>query len=268
VPLAVKPAAGLEVPATVGKKAAGTENGAMAIPARTFEAEPADARRLRLEPMGDHAFLAVLGNAIDPEVNEQVHALAGAIRGRQLPGILDLVPAYTTLAVHYDPERWAGGGAPAQALERELRALWAGIPATAPAAPRVVAVPVRYGGEWGPDLEEVARHCGLSEAEVVRRHTRPEYRVFMLGFAPGFPYLGGLDPALATPRRSTPRTRIPAGSVGIAGAQTGIYPLETPGGWRIIGRTGLRLFDPALEEPCRLRPGDRLRFLAESGEGP
>ncbi len=233
-------------------------------------APPTDPDRLRLEPLGDRALLAVLGDAIDPEVNDRVHALAGAIRARGLPGILDLVPAYANLAVHYDPERWAGdGGAPAQALARELRALWGGTLAAAGPEPWVVTIPVCYGGEWGPDLEEVARHCGLAEAEVVRRHTRPEYRVFMLGFAPGFPYLGGLDPALATPRRSTPRTRIPAGSVGIAGAQTGIYPLETPGGWQIIGRTGLRLFDPALAEPCRLRPGDRLNFVAAGpGERP
>jgi KipI family sensor histidine kinase inhibitor len=222
---------------------------------------------LRLEALGDRALLAVLGEAIDPEVNDRVHALAGAIRAAGLPGIRDLVPAYATLAVHYQPERWCGSGAaPARALARELQALWAGTAAGAAGTSRVVPIPVRYGGQWGPDLTEVAGHCGLSEAEVVRRHTERDYRVFMLGFAPGFPYLGGLDPALATPRRATPRTRIPAGSVGIAGAQTGIYPLETPGGWQIIGRTDLRLFDPAQPEPCRLRPGDRLRFVAVDPE--
>jgi inhibitor of KinA len=224
---------------------------------------------LSLEPLGDRALLAVLGDAIDPDLNDRVHALAGAIRDAGLPGIRDLVPAYATLAVHYDPERWTGdGGAPARVLARELLALWAGTATAAGSGSRVVTIPVRYGGEWGPDLADVAGHCGLSEAEVVRRHTDRDYRVFMLGFAPGFPYLGGLDPALATPRRATPRTRIPAGSVGIAGAQTGIYPLETPGGWQIIGRTDLRLFDPALAEPCRLRPGDRLRFVAAREERP
>jgi KipI family sensor histidine kinase inhibitor len=220
---------------------------------------------LRVEPLGDRALLAVLGETIDPGVNDRVHALAAAIQAAGLPGIRDLVPAYATLAVHYDPEAWAGpAGAPARTLARAILGLRAGT--TDAAGSRLVTIPVRYGGEWGPDLAEVAGHCGLSEAEVVRRHTAGEYRVFMLGFAPGFPYLGGLDPALATPRRSTPRTRIPAGSVGIAGAQTGIYPLETPGGWQIIGRAGLRLFDPALPEPCRLRPGDRLRFVAETAE--
>ncbi|HLO67907.1 MAG TPA: 5-oxoprolinase subunit PxpB, partial [Holophaga sp.] len=119
----------------------------------------------------------------------------------------------------------------------------------------------RYGGEDGPDLEAVARHCGLAPEEVARRHAGATYRVHFLGFAPGFPYLGGLDPALAAPRLDAPRTRVPAGSVGIAGAQTGIYPLESPGGWRLIGRTPLVLFDPRRPEPCLLRPGDLLRFV-------
>jgi inhibitor of KinA len=233
----------------------------------TSACQQTEAAGLRLEPLGDQAILAVLGEGIDPAVNDRVHALAAAVRAAALPGLREVVPAYATLAVHYDPERWAGpGGTPYQALARELAGLWARTRADGAGTGRVVAIPVRYGGEWGPDLAEVAAHCGFSEEEVVRRHTEPEYRVFMLGFAPGFPYLGGLDPALATPRRATPRTRIPAGSVGIAGTQTGIYPLETPGGWQIIGRTSLRLFDPGLPEPCRLRPGDRLRFVAAGPE--
>jgi inhibitor of KinA len=124
-----------------------------------------------------------------------------------------------------------------------------------------VELPVCYGGEFGPDLGEVAGHCGLSEPEVIARHSGAEYRVYMLGFAPGFAYLGGLDPAIAAPRRQTPRLKVPAGSVGIAGLQTGIYPLETPGGWQIIGRSPQRLFRPGQEEPCLLKPGDRLRFV-------
>jgi KipI family sensor histidine kinase inhibitor len=124
-----------------------------------------------------------------------------------------------------------------------------------------VEIPVCYGLEYGPDLDAVAAHCGLSPDEVIARHTAAEYRVYMLGFSPGFPYLGGLDPNIAAPRRETPRIKVPAGSVGIAGMQTGIYPLESTGGWQIIGRTPMRLFDPGLEEPCLLRPGDRLRFV-------
>jgi inhibitor of KinA len=139
-----------------------------------------------------------------------------------------------------------------------------------------VELPVCYGGEFGPDLEEVAARCGLSAAEVMARHSTAEYRVYMLGFSPGFPYLGGLDPAIAAPRRETPRLRVPAGSVGIAGMQTGIYPQESPGGWQIIGRTPGRLFRPDRAEPCLLGPGDRLRFVpvgpeafrAAAGAGP
>jgi inhibitor of KinA len=195
-----------------------------------------------MEPLGDRALLAVLGEA-------------------GLPGVIDLVPAYATLAVNYDPGAWAGASPPYPALAGALARLWADRVAAAVPAPRLVELPVCYGGEFGPDLAETASHCGLSEADLIARHAGAEYRVYMLGFAPGFPYLGGLDPAIAAPRRATPRLKVPAGSVGIAGMQTGIYPLETPGGWQIIGRTPRRLFLPAQEEPCLLRPGDRLRFV-------
>ena len=217
---------------------------------------------LRIEPLGDRALLLVLGDTIDAAVNDGVHGLAERLRASALPGVHDLVPAYATLAVHYDPLAWAQAGqAPHLDLAGEIQRLWREAPPTERPSPRPVEIPVAYGGAWGPDLQAVAEHCGLSAEEVVARHAAVEYRVFMLGFAPGFPYLGGLDPALATPRRSTPRLRVPAGSVGIAGAQTGIYPMATPGGWQIIGRTPLSLFDPAAAEPCLLRPGDRLRFV-------
>lgn len=208
---------------------------------------------VRFGPLGDSALLLTFGEGIDPATSDRIHHLAGLLGRGALPGITGLVPAYAALAVHFDPLAWD----PAS-LERELARLEA-APAE-PLPPRVVVVPVRYGGASGPDLGEVAAHCGLPEAEVVARHCAPLYRVHFLGFAPGFPYLGGLDPALATPRRATPRTQVPAGSVGIAGAQTGIYPLESPGGWRLIGRTPLALFDPLREPPCLLRAGDLLRF--------
>ena len=211
---------------------------------------------LRLEPLGDQALLAVLGDRIDPLVNDQVHQLAALIRAAAVPGVTDLVPAYATLAVHYDPAVWLGGP-----LGLELARLWAGRAGAAVPEPRLVELPVCYGGEFGPDLAEVASRCGLAEAEIIARHSAAEYRVYMLGFAPGFAYLGGLDPAIAAPRRQTPRLKVPAGSVGIAGMQTGIYPLETPGGWQIIGRSPRPLFRPASAEPCLLRPGDRLRFV-------
>jgi inhibitor of KinA len=214
-----------------------------------------------MEPLGDQGLLAVLGEGIDPGVNDRVHQLAALIRAGGLPGVTDLVPAYATLAVHYDPVVWAAQGQPYQALKVELARLWRSAVTASLPAPRQVELPVCYGGEFGPDLAEVANHCKLSEQEIIARHSDAEYRVYMLGFAPGFAYLGGLDPAIAAPRRQTPRLRVPAGSVGIAGMQTGIYPLETPGGWQIIGRSPKRLFLPGQENPCLLRPGDRLRFV-------
>ncbi|MDR3673569.1 MAG: 5-oxoprolinase subunit PxpB [Holophaga sp.] len=229
----------------------------MATQASTPSKPPA----LHVEPLGDQALLAVLGEGIDPGVNDRVHQLTALIRASALPGIADLIPAYANLAVHYDPVAWATQGSPYQALRDELVRLWRSAGAAAPAAPRQVEIPVCYGLEYGPDLEAVADHCKLPAEAIVARHAGAEYRVYMLGFAPGFPYLGGLDPAIAAPRRETPRLKVPAGSVGIAGMQTGIYPLESPGGWQIIGRTPRRLFQPDREEPCLLRPGDRLRFV-------
>jgi len=171
-----------------------------------------------------------------------------------------MVPAYTTLTVFYDP---------ACAYEQVAAWLHTGLAAceTADAAlaaapqPAVVEIPVCYGGEYGPDLAAVAAHTELAVSEVVARHAAPIYLVHLLGFLPGFPYLGGLDAQLATPRRASPRALVPAGAVGIAGAQTGIYPLASPGGWQLIGRTPLPLFNPAWPEPTRLRAGQQLRFV-------
>lgn len=218
---------------------------------------------LRVEPMGDRALILVLGEGIDDAVNDRVHGLVSTLRKRGLPGVLDIVPGYATVTVHYQPSIWAGlGPPPHEAVASEILGLWKEAGARGARPFRLMEIPVCYGGDFGPDLEAVADHCGLSPAVVIARHSSPEYRVFMLGFTPGFAYLGGLDPALLTPRRETPRLKVPAGSVGIAGTQTGIYPLDTPGGWQIIGRTPLKLFDPSLEEPCLLGPGDRLRFFS------
>lgn len=226
--------------------------------------DPDRPHRPTLAALGDRALLVHFGDAIDAAVNAEVHALAARIRRAGLRGITDLVPAYASLAVHYEPAAWAGGeDLPHAALGAALAPLLApGGPAAAE-APRRVEVPVRYGGPWGEDLGEVAALTGLAPAEVAARHAGGLYRVFMLGFTPGFAYLGGMDPALAVPRRATPRVRVPAGSVGLAGVQTGIYPCESPGGWRLIGRTALPLFDPAADPPCLLQPGDEVRFVAE-----
>lgn len=211
----------------------------------------------RLTPLTETALLLELGDAIDAVLNRRAHALAAALTVSGLPGLGMPVPGYASLLVPYDPAQL-----PFSALSEWL---YANIDAVQPLAERearVVTVPVRYGGADGPDLEFVAAHNGLTPAEVIAIHCAPRYPVFFMGFAPGFPYLGGLDARIAAPRLPSPRTRVPAGSVGIAGAQTGIYPLETPGGWRIIGRTDLLLFDPQREPPFLLAPGDLIQFTA------
>lgn len=191
------------------------------------------------------------GLLVEVEDLATVHRLHAALRELDPPGVVELVPAYRTVLIVADPGQ-------AEALD-DLAARLPGLelPPAEAVAGETVEIPVRYDGE---DLPEVAGLTGLEPEEVVRRHTAPEYTVAFLGFSPGFPYLVGLDPALEVPRRDTPRTSIPAGSVGLAGNQTGIYPTATPGGWQLIGRTEVTLFDPARDPPALLAPGTRLRF--------
>lgn len=213
-----------------------------------------------IEPLGDSAVRVCFGSTIDPDTLDAVQGFVAALARRPLAGVKEAVPAYAVVVVYFDPLALSF-----EAVRDHLAPLWDGRDAAFP-EPRLVSVPVCYGGAFGPDLAAVAGEHGMSEAEVIARHTAPLYRVAMLGFAPGFPYLAGLDPAIATPRLDTPRARVPAGSVGIAGEQTGIYPQESPGGWRLIGRTPLTLFDPAAEPPFLLAPGDRVRFVAIAPE--
>jgi inhibitor of KinA len=222
--------------------------------AKTPRASPAVA----LRSLGEGGLVVELGDVIDPALNARVHRLARAVRERLGARIVEVVPTYRSLLVRHDPLR-----EPRRALVRDIEALVAELPdeALAAAAARTVHVPTCYGGERGPDLDDVARAAGLSPDEVVALHSAATYQVFMLGFTPGFPYLGGMPARLATPRLATPRQRVAAGSVGIGGAQTGIYPVASPGGWRLVGRTPLRLFDPGARSPFLLAPGDRLRFV-------
>jgi KipI family sensor histidine kinase inhibitor len=200
---------------------------------------------VRLRPVGERALLVEVGEL------ETVHRLHAALRELDPPGVVELVPGYRTLLVVADPDQ-------AQLLDELAARLPAlELPPAEAVAGEPVEIPVTYDGE---DLEEVAGLTGLDADEVVRRHTEPEYTVAFLGFSPGFPYLVGLDPALEVPRRDTPRTSIPAGSVGLAGTQTGIYPTASPGGWQLIGRTDVTLFDPGRDPPALLGPGGRLRF--------
>ena len=218
---------------------------------------------LALEEIADCAWLLRFDDAISREVNERVHAAARALRSAALPGVVDIVPAYSSLAVLFDEPSVESRDALAERVY-EL-ALVAGSGRGVPR--RTVEIPVAYGGEHGPDLAELATRLGIGADEIVRRHTAADYIVGMLGFLPGFPYLIGLDASLAAPRRATPRTRVPAGSVGIGGAQTGIYPIESPGGWQLIGRTSAVLFDARREPAVLLEPGDCLRFRAVDARG-
>lgn len=212
-------------------------------------------------PVGDRCLIVEFGRQVEPAANRAALDFARQLMDEEMPGIVDVVPAFTTVAVHYRPESFAEGGMPYRHLREGLAAMLARGVATHAGEGRIVEIPVCYGGEFGPDLDEVAGLCGLPREQIIERHVASPHVVCMLGFAPGFPYIGGLDRSLAVPRRSTPRTRIAAGSVAIARDQTVIYPLETPGGWNVIGRTPLRLFDAASETPCLLQPGDRLRFV-------
>jgi KipI family sensor histidine kinase inhibitor len=211
--------------------------------------------------LGDRGLLVELGHGIDPAVNRCVQQLQRRLAREEIDGLLETVPAYSSLLVVYDPLRAAP-----EALKRQI-AMRCDFDAVDDAEDRPIReIPVIYGGEAGPDLETVADYHGLSVADVVRLHSGSVYRVYMIGFTPGYPYMGELPEALNTPRRDTPRTRIPKGSVAIAQRQTGIYPVVSPGGWQIIGRTPLELFDARQASPSLLSMGDQVRFVAISAE--
>ena len=210
---------------------------------------------VRFLPCGDRAVTVEWGSTIDERINRQVHAFARKVEALSHPAITEVVPTYRSATVHYRPEVLSY-----EELKQLLLSLTQGGPEEAEELP-VVEIPVCYGGEYGPDLLEVAQHCSLTPEEVIARHTAPTYRIYMLGFTPGFPYLGGMDPSITAPRRKEPRIHIPAGSVGIAGEQTGVYPIVSPGGWQLIGRTPLRLFDPQREQPILLSAGAGIRFV-------
>lgn len=212
-----------------------------------------------MEILAEDALLLRFGEAIALDVNARVHAASSLLRAR-LVGI-ECVPAYASLLLRFDPSHWidAAHASPWQRLCDAVTAALAHAQ-DVDVSVREVTIPVWYGDEAGPDLREVAIHTGLSVEEVIARHSAGSYRVAMLGFAPGFPYLLGLDPALTVPRRADPRLNVPAGSVAIGGSQTGIYPQALPGGWQLIGRTPLSLFDVQAKAPSLLQPGDRVMF--------
>jgi inhibitor of KinA len=212
----------------------------------------------RIFPLGDSACVIELGDEIGETVHSRVAAVVEALESQPPEAMVEYIPAFTTVTVIYDPIA-ASGAAFSDRLVKLLSAASEGAEVTGRPP---VEVPVCYGGDLGPDLEFVASHNGLQAKEVIEIHSEKEYLVYMIGFAPGFPYLGGMSERIAAPRQDSPRPRIPAGSVGIAGRQTGIYSIESPGGWQLIGQTPQRLFRPGHEEPSLLRTGDRVRFKA------
>ncbi|MBW2039574.1 MAG: 5-oxoprolinase subunit PxpB [Deltaproteobacteria bacterium] len=209
----------------------------------------------RYRIMGDRALILELGDEISPEVNRRVRELVLTLEENPLEGLVEIVPTYRSLLIIYDPLKI--GLAALQHRIEEFQKKIEGIPIP---EPKTVDIPVVYGGEYGPDLEWVSQYHKISREEIIRLHSGSTYQVYMIGFTPGFPYMGELPQRLATPRRETPRTVIPAGSVAIAQRQTGIYPVESPGGWQIIGRTPLKLFDSTQSPPTLLEMGDRVRF--------
>lgn len=210
---------------------------------------------------GDRAVLVQFGNAISPEINRKVRGLLLAMEKQKIPGVIEAVLGYCSILIYYDPLRI--GLKDLMERLRELERL--GLSEEKLPKPRIFVIPTVYGGEYGPDLDFVAKHNKLTPDEVIQVHGSTDYLVYYVGFSPGLPYLGGMSKKIATPRLETPRTRVPAGSVAVA-SQTIVYPTESPGGWRLIGRTPVKLFDPTKEPPAVLRPGDYVRFVRVSEE--
>ncbi|WP_374723835.1 5-oxoprolinase subunit PxpB [Calidifontibacillus erzurumensis] len=218
-----------------------------------------------LYPMGDQAITIELGKEIAPETHYKIKMITSYLDDHPPKWMIEYIPAFTTVTIFYDPyEVYQKSNyklLPFEYICHELKSILSKLTQSKPIESRIVEIPVCYGGEYGPDLELVAELNGLTPDEVIQIHSSGDYLVYMIGFAPGFPYIGGMSEKIAAPRRKSPRLAIPERSVGIAGKQTGIYPIETPGGWQLIGRTPLRLFRPEMEEPSLLKAGDKIRFI-------
>ncbi|TBL78681.1 5-oxoprolinase subunit PxpB [Paenibacillus thalictri] len=241
-------------------------------------------RYLDISPLGDNSMIIRLGEQADEETHKKVRAVSECLSLHPFDGMVEVIPAFTSVAVVYDPARMflqrdiTGSHSeiryPFERVRDMLQRIMEQLSETADRKSRLVEIPVCYGGAYGPDLDQVAEINRLTPEEVVHIHSSSEYLVYLIGFAPGFPYLGGMDPRIAAPRRQTPRLAVPSGSVGIAGEQTGVYPLESPGGWQLIGRTPISLFVPDQSPPVLVEAGDVIRFypisrqtFEEWGEG-
>ncbi|HEY4307037.1 MAG TPA: 5-oxoprolinase subunit PxpB [Gemmatimonadaceae bacterium] len=218
---------------------------------------------MHFSPLGDQAVTITLGSSIDEATHRRVRAVVARLDRDQPKGMIDRVPAFVSVTVHYDP-KLVGDDAPYDQFVATLNSLLGDVADEALPPARIVEIPVCYGGDLGPDIAEVASRHEMSEEGVVAIHTSGDYLVYMVGFMPGFAYLGGLDSRIATPRRSSPRKAVPAGAVGIGGQQTGVYSVVSPGGWSLIGRTPRKIFDITRPEPSLFETGDRVRFRAIS----
>jgi inhibitor of KinA len=229
---------------------------------------------VRFLPLGDRAIVIDWGGSIHPDTHYKINALCMQLERHPFPGIVEMVPAFTSVTIFYEPmklqdpvtgDQWCSNGitairSPFEIIKKVVRRMVSNLDSVQVHGSRVVEIPVCYGGEFGPDLPDVAAHTGLSQEQVIEIHYNQDYLVYMIGFAPGFPYLGGMSERIAVPRRNSPRQSIDPGSVGIGGKQTGIYPISTPGGWQLIGKTPMKLFRPDQPTPSLLKAGDIVRF--------
>ena len=213
--------------------------------------------KIKLLTAGDSSILLQFGNTIDPAINRKIAATVQLMREQHINGVTDVIPAFCSLLINYDPRVISY-----EQIKRRMEALVKIDVTAGDTRKRVFEIPVCYGGEYGPDIQNIADHAGLSVEEVIQIHTSRDYLIYMLGFLPGFTYLGGLDERIHTPRLDNPRIRIPAGSVGIGGSQTGIYPMDSPGGWQLMGMTPVKTYDPDREVPILVEAGDYIRFVA------
>lgn len=213
--------------------------------------------KIKLLTAGDSSILLQFGNTIDPAINRKIAATVQLMREQHINGVTDVIPAFCSLLINYDPRVISY-----EQIKRRMEALVKIDVTAGDTRKRVFEIPVCYGGEYGPDIQNIADHAGMSVEEVIQIHTSRDYLIYMLGFLPGFTYLGGLDERIHTPRLANPRIRIPAGSVGIGGSQTGIYPMDSPGGWQLMGLTPVKTYDPDREVPILVEAGDYIRFVA------
>ena len=211
---------------------------------------------VKIVPHGDASMLVEWAAVIDPKINQKITGLVSLFKDQKIEGVIDFIPAFSSLLINYDPRIIAF-----RRLKKITEDLLTIEISNNQLKKRIFEIPVCYGGEYGPDIEYIAKNAQLTKEELIQIHSGTDYLIYMLGFLPGFSYLGGLDERIHTPRLNNPRKAIPAGSVGIGGSQTGIYPLESPGGWQLLGRTPIKTYDPEREEPILFEAGDYIRFV-------